>query len=128
MKTTLSLVSILASSVLGFAQDGTYEAATEEYSTPVAYTSTVVYQAPVIYQAPVVYYAPVYYIASAATLAGYAAYENEASYAAPSTVIHITGGRGTYAYSSYGSSGSTVVYIGAREPRTPAYPRFSRRR
>ena len=124
MKTTFCLVTVLASVGLARAQEGDYAPDSEAYSTPVVYTPPVVYQAPVIYQAPVVYYAPVYYLASAAALAGYVSCDR--GYTAPSTVIHITGGQGTYSYSNYGDCGSTVIHIGARQNRAPAYYRFNR--
>jgi hypothetical protein len=93
------------------------ETYSDSESEPVAYTSAVVYQMPVVYQAPVVYYAPVYYMASA-TAASAACYSHcEREYSSPSTVLHLTNGRGTYVSSNYRSCRSTVVYIGSRYAR-----------
>jgi hypothetical protein len=115
MKTILCVLPLMAALSLAQAQE-TYSDADYE-TAPVAYTEPVVYQMPVTYQAPVIYYAPVYYLAStaAATAACYSSCERE--YSSPSTVIHLTNGRGTYVSSNYGSCRSTVVYIGSRYAR-----------
>lgn len=81
----------------------------------VDYTTPVIYSAPVVYQAPVNYYAPVYYLSSAASAALTVATERYCSN--PSTVIHITGGRGTYVTENCGYSGSSVIVIGSRYAR-----------
>ncbi|MBC8096504.1 MAG: hypothetical protein H7Y43_11895 [Akkermansiaceae bacterium] len=113
MKTTLSLLALIASFTPARAQDACY--GTSDYGTTVSYATPVVYQSPVIYQAPVTYYAPVFYLASAASAALYVSTERSCS--SPSTVIHITGGRGTYVTSNCEYSDSSVVVIGSRYAR-----------
>ncbi len=112
----------MASLTFARAQDTCYGAS--DYGT--CYTTPVIYQSPVIYQAPVSYYAPVYYLASAASAAVYIAPERCCP--SPSTVIHITGGRGTYVTSNYTCDNrSSVVIIGSRYAR-PGGSRYCRLR
>ncbi|HLP78497.1 MAG TPA: hypothetical protein VK327_16455 [Candidatus Paceibacterota bacterium] len=115
MKTTLSLLVLLASFSLARAQDAV-ACSESAYGPAISYAAPVVYQAPVIYQAPVNYYAPVFYVATAASAACYVACPPTPC-PSPSTVVHITGGRGVYVTSncdSYNYCGSSVVYIGGR--------------
>jgi hypothetical protein len=130
MKTTFCLLSVLVSAFVVQAQDACVQSESYPTTSPsVVYTSPVVYQSSVVYQAPVAYHAPVYYVASAMAAASYVSPEHY--YPAPSSVIHITGGRGTYTSTRYSAEGeSTVVYIGGRHPRQhsyhPYYPRYRR--
>jgi hypothetical protein len=118
MKTTLSLLAVVLTVGAAPAQDSDYSSG--DSSSTVAYTTPVIYQAPVIYQGPVAYYAPVYYVASAAASAVSATAPRPC--ASPSTVIHITGGRGTYTYSRCSEDyQSSVIYIGGRQPRLDAH-------
>ena len=114
MKTTLCLISLAASLGVCHAQ---YECGLDDCQVAaLAYTTPVVYEMPVVYEAPVAYYAPVYYIASAAAAAAFTGYDLYCS--TPSTVIYITGGRGTFTYSNCGNYTyeSVVVYIGGGGP------------
>jgi hypothetical protein len=79
----------------------------------------------VVYQAPVVYNAPVYYGAPSSTTAGCSTCV-QACCSSGSTVIHITGGHGTYTSTYRGGSGSTVAYIGSRYARPASRGYFIR--
>ncbi|GEM_PF-6313907 len=117
MKTILAPI-ILA---LGLASTHAHDSAYVSDYGAVSYVTPVIYSSPVVYQAPVNYYAPVYYVASAASAAIYSV--SERACANPSTVVHITGGRGTYVTSNcdYGDSG--VIVIGTRYARRDAHYR-----
>lgn len=112
MKTTFAAAALAVSLVTSYAHDSSYSA---NCATALGYASPVVYQAPVIYQAPVTYYAPVYYVASAASTALYVA--SGRACPSPSTVIHITGGRGTYITSNCDFYEPSVIVIGSQYAR-----------
>jgi hypothetical protein len=86
----------------------------------VVYDQPTAYYASVVYQSAVIYNAPVYYIAAGAALAVSYAQQPEQPQAQPtgpaSTVIVVSGGGGTYSYTSPPPSEapSVVIQFGRR--------------
>jgi len=116
IKGTMKATLCLAVLALAFVSNSNaHDNYVSDYAETVSYSTPVVYEAPVVYQAPVNYYAPVYYLSSAAAAA--VQVTANAYCPEPSTVIHITGGRGTYTRSNLGHYGSSVIVIGSQYAR-----------